>query len=152
MKADKTVLAPRRPRPRSQEAAFGETWQAVQDRLLKYLKASGVRPLESLEIALEVMRRLASEVGDGSRVELIPEAMRIMHRVLEDGGGTRLRPPAQPQAENSAVNGLGDVIPLVDPSSRFVPVLVRRQLEPYRHVRVMPPINRSAMRAGNVKD
>jgi hypothetical protein len=148
---DQPDAAPASPSPNPRTPGE-EQWQAAQERVLRYLKALGVAPVESLETTLQVLRRASSASGQGGTMEPVREAMRVLRQMLEEKWPSPLGPrsglPSGDSAadrEAEAARVAGDGFPV------SIPAVVRRQLESYGHVRVAPPLKRGVMRTGQVK-
>jgi hypothetical protein len=59
-------------------------WQSGQDRALLYLRLLGVSGVDSLEIALEAMRRARAQAGESRGASPANEVMRALRRVIEE--------------------------------------------------------------------
>lgn len=62
------------------------TWQQSQERVLYYLKALGLQPVQSLEILLETMARATAQLAKttAKQVHPTPVAMRFLRQVLAE--------------------------------------------------------------------
>ncbi|MFO7716484.1 hypothetical protein [Desulfosarcina sp.] len=62
------------------------TWQQSQERVLHYLKALGLPPVQSLEIVLETMARATAHLAKTSAKQIhpTPVAMRFLRQVLSE--------------------------------------------------------------------
>jgi hypothetical protein len=131
---DRPVSPPPSPSAGQTPTLDADCWQAAQERVLRYLKALGVPPLESLEMTLQVLARAASGAQTGATLEPVGAAMRALHQLLEDKWADLVQPSASLPADAPGI-----------------PVVARRQLKAYGHVQAAPPLRRGVMRSGQVK-
>ena len=124
----------------------GETvrLQEAQDRLLGYLKALGISPLESLTLAKQVVGRLYRERNRRS-VAPVQDAMRMLHRLLENRASERQLCIVIPE-DGSVAGGCGPRLSGNDCASG-IPLVFQPLLAPYGRVRIVPPLARGGMPA-----
>jgi hypothetical protein len=150
---DRPVSPPPSPSTDQSPTRDAERWQAAQERALRYLKALGVPPLESLEMTLQVLARATSGAQTGEPQEPVGAAMRALHQLLEDKWADLVQSSSSPPpADAPGVGGGAQAARWAgDGFAPGIPVVARRPLKAYGHVQAAPPLRRGVMRSGQVK-
>jgi|GEM_PF-4474240 len=58
-------------------------WKMARDRMLSYLDALGIPPLEAMDLTNEVIDRTRGRAGAGGS-DPVPETMRVLRAILKD--------------------------------------------------------------------
>lgn len=107
-----------------------EDWQKAQQRVLAYLQFLNLPSVESLELALQALKRAIARLGDSPETHPITESWRALQALLAEEAFPAAQGPVSPEGKIPSPTGIHGLC---------------------GEIRSMPALNRGSMVPGKMR-